>query len=91
MSSKKRFVRILFAVILMMWAFGAGNVIAGKRDGQAVRQACKADYQTFCTGVQPGGGRIIACLQQNFEKLSPGCQDALTAARAARQAPRPAQ
>jgi len=50
----------------------------------AVRKACEADYQTLCSGVQPGGGRIISCLEQNSAKLSSGCAQALTAAKAAR-------
>ena len=28
------------------------------------RAACKADYQKYCTGTMPGGGRIIACLNK---------------------------
>lgn len=56
--------------------------------GQAVRHACSADFQSLCPGVQPGGGRIVACLQQNAAKLSPDCQKALEASRAARQAPK---
>jgi len=48
---------------------------------QAVlKKACAADYQSLCSGVQPGGGRIIACLKQNSAKLSPDCQQALMAA-----------
>jgi len=26
------------------------------------RSACKGDYEKFCKGTTPGGGRIIACL-----------------------------
>ena len=48
---------------------------------QSARQACKADYQTFCSGIQPGGGRVLECLKQNFAKLSPDCQTALEAAK----------
>ncbi len=87
----KRVVRFLFGVIVIISAFGVVNAVAGKPERQAVRQACKADYKTFCTEVQPGGGRIIACLQQNFDKLSPGCQNALQAAKASRTASPPSQ
>lgn len=44
---------------------------------QALQQACMADYQALCAGALPGGGRIKSCLQQNMDKLSPGCRDAL--------------
>ena len=52
---------------------------AQQSGAQAKRQACEADYQAYCSNVRPGGGRIIACLQQNAAKLSPGCQKALAA------------
>ncbi len=54
--------------------------------GQVLKEACKNDYKTLCSGVKPGGGRIVACLQQQADKLSPGCKQALTAARSAKQA-----
>lgn len=43
---------------------------------QAARTACADDLQKFCAGVQPGGGRILACLKQNREQLSSGCKQA---------------
>ena len=54
--------------------------------GQALKEACKGDYKTLCSEVQPGGGRIVACLKQQADKLSPGCKQALTAAQSAKQA-----
>lgn len=54
--------------------------------GQALKDACKSDYTALCSGVQPGGGRIVACLKQQAGKLSPGCKQALTAAQSAKQA-----
>lgn len=38
------------------------------------RAACKADYDKFCSGTFPGGGRIIACLDQQHDKLAEACQ-----------------
>jgi hypothetical protein len=43
--------------------------------------ACKQDVQTLCTGVQPGGGQILACLKSHAEQVSPGCKAAVRAAR----------
>ncbi|WP_439817607.1 cysteine rich repeat-containing protein [Zavarzinia sp. CC-PAN008] len=51
---------------------------------QQVRSACAADMQRHCAGVQPGGGRILACFRQHQAELSPACREALAAARAAR-------
>lgn len=38
------------------------------------RAACKGDYDQFCKGTMPGGGRVLACLQKNTDKLSPACK-----------------
>jgi len=63
------------AAVAVCMSFGVARA-------QSARQACAADAHTYCTGVQPGGGRIVACLKQNFPKLSPDCQSALEKARA---------
>lgn len=44
------------------------------------RSACMGDYEKFCKGVAPGGGRIIACLSKSSDKLTPDCKRVLTAA-----------
>jgi hypothetical protein len=45
--------------------------------GADVRAACGSDVQKLCTGVQPGGGRIIACLKQHKDEVSSGCKEAI--------------
>ena len=57
----------------------------------AIRQACRADFQANCAGVPAGGQAALACLQQNAAKASPACQQALRAVSdAAAAAPRAA-
>lgn len=41
------------------------------------RAACATDIQTLCAGVQPGGGRIFACLKEHKDKVSDGCKKAV--------------
>jgi predicted outer membrane protein len=53
---------------------------------QAMRQACAPDAATFCKDVQPGGGKIMACLREHRTELSAGCQAAWQNVRAARGA-----
>jgi hypothetical protein len=38
------------------------------------RSACMGDYEKYCKGTMPGGGRIIACLARQSDKLAPACQ-----------------
>ena len=44
------------------------------------RSACMGDYEKFCKGVAPGGGRIIACLARESDKITPACKKVLAAA-----------
>jgi hypothetical protein len=41
------------------------------------RAACATDIQTLCAGVQPGGGRIFACLKEHKDKVSDACKTAV--------------
>lgn len=43
----------------------------------ALGRACHDDYQKYCSGVEPGDGRLLVCLNQHAGQLSPGCHDAL--------------
>ncbi|HZC78823.1 MAG TPA: cysteine rich repeat-containing protein, partial [Ktedonobacterales bacterium] len=45
----------------------------------AVRQACPADYQTYCSNVPTGGSASLACLKRNAQSLSEPCQHAVAA------------
>jgi hypothetical protein len=42
----------------------------------AIRAACAEDAQKLCPGVQPGGGRIVACLKEHKDSLSDRCKQA---------------
>jgi hypothetical protein len=41
-------------------------------------QACQADVNKLCHGVQPGGGRLVKCLLDKQSALSDACYDALS-------------
>lgn len=43
----------------------------------AIGQTCRSDISHFCPGTQPGGGRILACLQRNVGSLSSACRNAM--------------
>jgi hypothetical protein len=73
---------ILLAVVL---ASGTSRA-ADQPAGNGPRAACKAEVEKLCSGIEPGGGRIVACLRQNDAQLSAPCKEALAQARA-RKAP----
>ena len=37
------------------------------------------DYETFCKGTIPGGGRVLACLSKQGDKLSAACKKIVNA------------
>jgi Cysteine rich repeat len=45
----------------------------------AERMACRDDFSKYCKGVQPGGGRVIACLGKYEGKLSAACKKVVDA------------
>ncbi|QFY41671.1 hypothetical protein F6R98_02720 [Candidatus Methylospira mobilis] len=44
---------------------------------QALRKYCEPDIKRLCPAVQPGQGRIKACLMQHKQEMSVGCAMAL--------------
>ncbi|MDE1145540.1 MAG: cysteine rich repeat-containing protein [Azospirillaceae bacterium] len=63
------------AALSLMAALAA--VPAFAQDQRAAMKSCQPDRQALCKDVQPGGGRILACLKQNEDKLSADCKAAL--------------
>jgi hypothetical protein len=43
------------------------------------RAACRGDYQKFCNGTRPGGGRVLACLAGQYPALSEACKKVVDA------------
>jgi len=55
---------------------GAGTAASPQAVAEA-RAACDTDIQKLCPSVQPGGGRILACLKQHKDQVSDGCKQAV--------------
>ena len=62
------------AVLLLPAAGATAQMGPGAR---AAANACKPDIARFCSTVQPGGGRIKACMKENLPNLSEPCKEAL--------------
>jgi len=50
----------------------------------ALMQVCRGDYDRLCAGVQPGGGRVLACLQNHAGQLSAAGAQAMPRAQSLR-------
>ena len=65
-------------------ALSAQAQVSPQMRGEAMTlmQICRGDYDRLCAGVQPGGGRILACLQNHANQLSSACGQAMPRAQA---------
>jgi len=45
----------------------------------AIRAACRSDFMSHCSGVQPGGAEALQCLKRNEAQLSAECRSAVAA------------
>jgi len=59
-------------------------LVAGRAQAQAqesladqVKKACNKELTTFCKGVMPGQGRVLACLYAFEDKVSDKCEYAV--------------
>ena len=72
---------------LTVTAAAAQPMMRGGGQGDSeLRAACASDVQTLCPGIQPGGGKLKACLKEHSDKVSMGCKKAMVEAKRARAA-----
>ena len=67
----------IFSVVLACILLFGGVALAEKGPVEIVADGCKQDIETYCKGVTPGEGRILACLYAYQDKLSHRCEYAL--------------
>jgi hypothetical protein len=75
-------------LLALSFALGTGAALAAdapKADG-AVAEACKADVEKLCPGIQPGEGRVVACLKEHKKDVSKGCKSEIVKQRKAQKA-----
>lgn len=51
------------------------NIGKRKEKTGAMKDACKEDAKKLCHDTRPGGGRIMQCLKQHEDELSPACKE----------------
>ena len=52
---------------------------------QQAGKPCAGDIKTLCAGIQPGEGRIKACIKSHIAAVSDPCKDAMSRAAAGRK------
>ena len=65
--SRHRWSLLLGAGVLLAAPVALAEPVPGK--------ACKADLAAACPGIEPGQGRILACLEGKTDQLSQACKD----------------
>jgi hypothetical protein len=70
----------MLRIVLTAALLGASTIAFAQELTNEQRNACMGDYEKYCKSVTPGGGRIIACLAKETDKLSPACKKVLAAA-----------
>jgi hypothetical protein len=63
--------RLTIASVLLVAPVGA------VAQGMALRQACGPEIQQNCAGIQPGEGRLRACVKEHFTAFSETCKQAM--------------
>jgi hypothetical protein len=77
LQCKAMFWTIVASLLLAAMPASSRQPTSAQRD--AIRSACRADYQAHCASVPPGGAGSLQCLQQNMSALSSACQVAVRA------------
>lgn len=66
--------RIRSVILTSVLLLGSTGAMAQQA---AVRQACGAELQQHCAGVQPGDGRLRSCVKEHYAEFSEPCKQAL--------------
>ena len=66
----------VFAVLGVL-VFSGVAVAAEKGIIETFTEGCKADLHKYCKDVEPGDGRLLACLYAHSDKISARCEYAV--------------
>jgi len=72
----RRIANACFLSCLILPSASFAEAQAGQPSLADLRAACADDAQRLCAGVQPGGGRVVACLKEHKDSLSDRCKKA---------------
>ena len=61
-------------LVLLAVVIASSLVTPALAQTAAQRAACQGDFKKLCPGVMPGGGRPLACLSKQKDKLTDACK-----------------
>ena len=67
------------SIVVAACVAGLSTLALAQSQRGAMREACKADVEKFCSDVQRGGGRIVECLNKQHDSVSEACKTTLDA------------
>jgi hypothetical protein len=70
-------IMVMSMILCLVMLLGGLALAEEKGPVETVLDGCKKDIETYCKGVKPGEGRILACLYAYQDKLSNRCEYAL--------------
>ncbi len=69
---------MMYLVVFSIVIIGGGTAFAQQKGPvEVVAEGCKTELETYCKGVTPGEGRVLACLYAYSDKLSNRCENTL--------------
>ena len=68
---------VVSSLVVVSLLLGVGRSQAEESLVEGVKKACHTELTTFCKGVQPGEGRILACLYAFQDRVSGKCSYAV--------------
>ena len=72
---KQRISTFFFGMIMVLSS--TASISAQESVADMVRNSCKQELVDYCGKVNPGGGRIIACLYAHSDQTNDQCSEAL--------------
>lgn len=81
MTKRIRRLPVMFLAVtlgLVIWSNGSSNPAQAQATiPQSLVLNCGNDMKQFCSAITPGGGRVVACLFANNDKISGQCTFAM--------------
>ena len=68
---------LVLGVLVFSGNAAAAEKAAEKGIIETFTEGCKTELATYCKGVKPGEGRLLACLYANEDKISARCEYAV--------------